>query len=393
MTRSSTVPPSVLIVGGGEFGLTAALELRARGWRVTVLEAGLFPNPTAASDDISKVVRADYGSDELHTELGELAIAGWRKWNREWRETLFHEDGFLVLTRKPMLPGGFEHDSFAQLVRRGHMLERLDGEAIGRRYPAWARAGFVDGYFNPLGGWVESGRVITRLAGAAREAGVELHGQTRVDQWIESGRTVAGAVARSGAEFRADLVLVAAGAWTPSLVPELQPVLRPSAQTVVHYRVGEPDRWRAPRFPVWAADIARTGWYGFPALADGTLKLANHGAGRSLHPDEPREVLAEEIERSREFLRANLPEAAEAPMIGACVCFYCDSFDGAFWMDRVPGRDGLVVAAGDSGHAFKFAPLLGGVIADMVEGKPNRWADRYAARVASSSALESARAK
>jgi glycine/D-amino acid oxidase-like deaminating enzyme len=384
---------SILIVGGGEFGLTAALELRRRGWRVTLLEAGTLPNPLSASDDISKVVRADYGFDEQHTAMGELALAGWRQWNRDWNETLFHEDGFLVLTREPMAPGGFEHDSFAHLTARGHALERLDEDIVRKRFPAWAVAGWRNGYFNPGGGWVESGRVIARLAESARAAGVEIHERLRVTGWIENGRSVIGARVASGAEFRADLALVAAGAWTPSLVPELREVLKPSGQTVVHFQVPDAHRWQAPGFPVWAADIARTGWYGFPAKPDGTLKIANHGPGRPLHPDDPREVLAADIERFRNFLRENLSGLADAPILKTHLCFYCDASDGAFWMDHLPQRPGLVIAAGDSGHAFKFAPVLGGLIADVVERKPNPWAARYAARSSAQSArLESARA-
>lgn len=388
----ATSAPAILIVGGGEFGLTAALELRRRNWRVTLLEAGTLPNPLSASDDISKVVRADYGTDAQHTEMGELALAGWRRWNAHWQESLYHEDGFLVLTRHAFAPGGFEHDSWQTLTARGHRLERLDATAVQKRFPAWAHAGWAEGYFNPTGGWVESGKVIGRLAADARAAGVAVHEQERVTEWIEHGRTVVGARTQSGKEFRADLVLVAAGAWTPSLVPELRDVLKPSAQTVLHFRVESPREWQAPPFPVWAADIARTGWYGFPAKADGTLKVANHGAGRTLHPDDPREVPPEDIERFRQFLRENLPALADAPLAGTRVCFYCDSFDGAFWINHVGERPGMIVAAGDSGHAFKFAPVLGGLIADVVERKASPWAARYAARQRSGPALESARA-
>ena len=71
------VEPSIVVVGAGVFGLTAALELRARGWRVTVIDPGPVPTPTAASTDISKVVRMDYGADELWTDLGRRSIARW----------------------------------------------------------------------------------------------------------------------------------------------------------------------------------------------------------------------------------------------------------------------------------------------------------------------------
>ena len=83
---------------------------------------------------------------------------------------------------------------------------------------------------------------------------------------------------------------------------------------------------------------------------------------------------------------------ANAPVKTARVCFYCDSADGAFWMDAVPGRRGLFVASGDSGHAFKFAPVLGELIADRVERRANPILSRYGARTAGSESRDSARA-
>jgi glycine/D-amino acid oxidase-like deaminating enzyme len=386
-------PRSILIVGAGEFGLIAALELRRRGWAVTLLDPGPVPRESAASTDISKVVRCDYGADEQHTALGEAALAGWGLWNRRWGAPLYHEDGFLVLARDAMRPGGFEHESFVKLTARGHRLERMDSSALRRRHPAWRAERFPDGYFNPRGGWAASANVIARLAAQAKDDGVAVREGTACARLLEGGSRIAGVVATTGEELRADLVLVAAGAWTPALLPHLRPVMRATGQPVLHLRVPDTREWQAPRFPVWAADIARTGWYGFPALADGTLKVANHGPGRRVHPDEPRAVLPEEIEGFRAFFRDSLPALAQAPILGTRLCLYCDTFDGAFWIDHDPGRPGLVVAAGDSGHAFKFAPVLGGIIADVVERKPNPFAARYAWREPKGGAVESARAK
>ena len=132
----------VAIVGGGIFGVTAALAFRARGCDVTLLDPQL-PHPLAESTDISKVVRIDYGADADYTELGERALAGWRRWNARW--PLFHETGVTFLSRAPMAPGGFEHDSFALLTRRGHPVARLDAAECVRRFPAYRPGAYVDG--------------------------------------------------------------------------------------------------------------------------------------------------------------------------------------------------------------------------------------------------------
>lgn len=388
-----TATQSIVIVGAGVFGLTAARELRARGWGVTVVDPGPVPTPTAASTDISKVVRMDYGADELWTELGRRSLARWAEWNAQSGQPLFHHDGFLVLSRQAMRPGGFEHDSFKLLTAQGEKLQRLDSAAIARRFPAWAAEQYPDGYLNPTGGWAESGKTVAWLAGMARVEGVQVVENCAFDRLLESGSRVIGVRAKDGREFRADLTLLATGAWTPALLPESGDVMWATGQPVLHFRVANPTEWQAPRFPVWAADIGRTGWYGFPALADGTLKVANHGPGRRVHPDEPREVSPDDEPRFRAFLRDTFPALADAPLIGTRLCLYCDTFDGNFWLDHHPQRPGLVVAAGDSGHAFKFAPVLGELIADAVERKTEGAQKRFAWRARTAACGEGARAR
>lgn len=372
--------------------MTAAMELCRRGWRVTVVDPGPVPRPVAASTDISKVVRLDYGADELYTAMCESALAGWDLWNTRWESPLYHQDGFLLLTTGAMEPGGFEHESFGLLQRRGRTPERLGASARTTRFPAWSGDKYRDGYFSARGGWVESGKVLAQLAVDATAHGVQLAQGVAVERLLETDSGIAGIRTTEGAELRADLVLVAAGAWTPTLLPHLGGVMWATGQPVVHFKVERAADWQAPRFPVWAADISRTGWYGFPALADGTLKIGRHGAGRRVHPDEPRTVLPSEQDPFRAFLRESLPALSDAPIIETRLCLYCDTFDGDFWIGHDADRAGLVVAAGDSGHGFKFAPVLGSLIADVIEGQPNPWAPRFAPRIREVDGKEAARA-
>ena len=370
---------TLLVVGGGVFGLTAALELRRRGWRVRLLDVAPLPTPGASSTDISKAVRQDYGADAFYTDLAGEAIEGWRAWNARFGETLYREVGFLLMRRSPFAPGTFEGDSYEMLRARGCPVERLDREALRRRFPAWNAELYVDGYFNPRAGWVPSARVVSLLADEARAAGVVVH-EARSLALVDSGDRVTGVRTASGESLTADCVLVACGAWTPVLLPELSQVLRPVAQPVVHLAPADAGPYRAPHFPVWAADISATGWYGFPATPEGIVKIGNHGPGHAVEPTERHELPERDVERCREFLRGTFPALAEAPLVGGRLCFYCDTPDGDFWIDRHPERAGLVVAAGGSGHGFKFAPVLGRIIANVVEGRPDPHASRFAWR-------------
>src|SRR3990172_4548732 len=382
---------SILVVGGGIFGLTVAIELRRRGRNVSLIDPGPLPHPLASSTDISKMIRMDYGSDELYTAMMEEAFVGWRAWNDEWGEPLYHESGFLILAGGPMQSGGFEYESFVLLQARGHPVQRIDSDQIRRRFPEWVAKTYPDGYFNPVGGYAESGKVVGKLVGQARRSGVTVAEGVGLRRLLTRGGRVIGIESTDEVLREADIVVVAAGAWTPTLLPHMQGVMQPVGQPVLHFRVDTPEYFRPPRFPPWAADISRTGWYGFPAMPDGTLKIANHGPGRNVQPDDQRVVPPDEENHFRGFLRSALPALAEAPLIGSRLCLYCDTWDGNFWIDHDPDRPGLVVAAGGSGHAFKFAPILGRLIADVVERAPNPYASRFAWRARAERRTEDAR--
>ena len=379
----------VVVVGAGIFGAAGALELARRGRSVALLDRGAVPHPDAASTDISKVIRLEYGSDAFYMDRMEEALRGWRALNERWPRPLFHETGFAILTSEPMAEGSFELESFELLASRGHPVERLEADEVVRRFPAWRPGAFVDGYYNQLGGWAESGEVVARFVEEAVAAGVELRPGARVAALLEEGDAVRGVRTEAG-EIRAGHVVLACGAWTGVLVPELAEAMRPVGQPVLHFRPASIADFEAPRFVPWAADISRTGWYGFCAAAGDVVKVANHGPGALTDPDGARPLPEGAEARFREFFRGALPGLADAPRVGSRLCLYCDSFDGDPWIAAHPGRPGLVVASGGSGHGFKLAPLLGEAIADAVEGRP-RWPERFGWRDVSSRRFEEAR--
>jgi sarcosine oxidase / L-pipecolate oxidase len=208
---------------------------------------------------------------------------------------------------------------------------------------------------------------------------------------LEHGSRVGGVRTTAGTEISADAVVVCAGAWTPTLLPWLSDRLHAVAQPVLLFGVSDPTAFSGASFPPWTADIAGSGWYGFPALADGRLKVGHHGPGVPIHPDARGEVSREHVSRARAFLGEALPALARAPLVEQRVCLYCDSPDGDFLIDVDPDREGLVVASGGSGHAFKFAPMLGALVADAVEGRSNPWAGRFRWRPGSGELAEAAR--
>ena len=362
----------IIVVGAGINGVTAAIELRKRDHEVALADPGPLPHPLAASTDISKAVRAAYGTDEEYTDLAEHSIKRWREWNREFGTQLYHEVGVMFARRRELKLGDFEHESFKILESRGHKIERMNSARAWERFPAWNPELYRDGVLELEAGYAESGRVVASLIGHAKSLGVELREGAQFSQLDEDDDRVKGIVLEDGQRFASDAVVMTVGAWTPYLLPFTKKFFCSSGQPVFHLKPREPELFAPERFPVFGADITTTGYYGFPINRDGVVKIANHGRGREMSPESPERAVTPEDEKNlREFLSSTFPALADAPIVYSRICMYCDTHDGHFWIARDPEREGLVIAAGDCGHGFKFAPVLGEIIADAVEEKPN----------------------
>lgn len=370
-----------LVIGGGIFGITAAVELANRGFKVGLINPDTIPHHLAASTDITKAVRMEYGSDQETMRMVETCIKRWREWNDFFEEELYHEVGFLMLSHESLESERqrYEWNSYQNLLAAGYDLQRLGAEEIRRRFPAVNTAHYVEAVFNPTAGYVQSGRVVEVLADYGRDIGVDIfEGQTAADFVIEKGH-IRGVRTREGETFFCDQALVAAGAHTPYLLPELQPFIKATGHPVFWLKPADPAHFQPPQFAVFAADISNTGWYGFPYFPQhGVVKVAKHAAGLVLHPDkDDRQVHDAEVAGMRQFLAYTFPELVDAPLVYTRRCLYTDTLDGQFWIDRHPEIEGLAVSSGGSGHAMKMAPLLGELAADVVEGQDNPFLARY----------------
>ncbi len=367
-----------IVVGAGINGVVAAIELRKRGREVVLVDPGPLPHALAASTDISKAVRAAYGADEDYTALAEQSREIWRQWNVQFGVELYHEIGFLFLRQRSIQPGDFEYESFKLLERRGHRIERISSKQLRERYPAFNAERYPDGFLDLEAGYAESGRVVAALIQRAKSLGVELRENAKFRELDEAGDRAKGILLENGEKIAADTVVMAVGAWTPYALPFTRNFFRASGQPVFHLKPEKPELFTPERFPIFGADISTTGYYGFPLNRDGVVKIANHGCGREMSPDSPeRAVTKEEENKMRQFLSDSFPGLADAPIVFTRICLYCDTHDGNFWIAPDPERPELIIAAGDCGHGFKFAPVLGEIIADAVEGKSNPLLEKF----------------
>ena len=370
-----------LILGAGIFGLSTAIELIKRKYSVGLLNPDLIPDPLAASTDISKIVRMEYGTDTEYMAMAIESIEGWKDWNDLFNDTLYHNTGYLLTTSGPLDSGqyGYEHSCYQNLLRKGFKPERLNQGQLGTRFPAFNSDFYQDGMYHAIGGFVESGRLLETLATYARQLGVEIHEGQTADKLLSRKGRMEAVKTREGSSFQAGHVIVCAGNSTPYLIPDLKPNMKITGHPVFHVKPSQAELFRPPHFSVFTANISTTGWYGFPLHPEKqVVKIANHSVGLELHPEHDERVVSQEdVLHFRAFLAEALPALAEDPIVYTRLCCYTDTLDGHFWIDHHPEIKGLSVGSGGSGHGLKMGPIIGDMIATMAEGGEHKWSARY----------------
>ncbi|GJN94332.1 hypothetical protein Rhopal_007406-T1 [Rhodotorula paludigena] len=380
-------PHSVLIVGAGEFGATTALALAEGPYRssaslITVLDRGAQPPAEdAASSDYNKIVRADY-SDPLYQAYALDAIAQWR--SPRWREH-FHECGIVVGSHESHPQAGYVRKSYQLNVDAddASVEELREGERLREFYPEGVELGTFPGhvaYKNNIGGWAASRDAVVSALDLSRALGVQcVCGEASTLLHTADGTDVRGVRLRDGRTLEADIVILATGSWTPQLLPELAKNCLPTGQTVATIQLTEEERIRYKDIPV--SLFLDTGFYCFPPNPDGVFKMAIHDRGwlspTGSLPSLPRTCLtagyeAQEIpscalEAIQRGLRAVYPELVDKEIKETRLCWYSDRESGDFLFDWHPKYRSLFVAAGGSGHAYKFLPLLGSWILSSLQ--------------------------
>jgi sarcosine oxidase/L-pipecolate oxidase len=381
---NSTSPKStrILIVGAGAFGTSTAYHLAQRGYTsITVLDRYPPPSCEAASTDISKIIRSDY-NEPLYVRLGLESIKAWSSW--DLFKGLYKVPGWILSAKKLSVP--FVHGSIETCTRlRVKGLEVLTPEGIRERFPVIM--GQLDGWninvWNPTAGWAKAGEALERMAQAAMGEGVRyISGDAGyVRRLVFRDGECTGAATADGGAYEADLVVLATGAWTPSLI-DLQGQLTAKGHSVAHIQLTPSETKHYSQLPI--LDNLELGYF-FPPQEDGTFKLAHSqfitntrtDAGSGITTSiphtfvqSPGDTLPAEIERTmRANLRRVLPELADRPFSYTRLCWDADTADRHFLITPHPDHKRLFLATGGSAHGFKFLPVVGQYVADLLEGR------------------------
>lgn len=362
-----SVKNSVIVVGGGIMGVQTAYHLALLGHTVTLLDQRDVPNQWAASGDHLRVFRLTYGKDAFYTEMALKALPMWLELNTLTEETLLLQNGVLELAPSA---AGYEAQSLSVLKDRKVRFEKLLPPDVKKRYPMYRSAAFKWALFHPDGGMIWASRSVAATASIAQRKGVKIRNGVRVVS-IQKDKTGIKSVKDStGKVWEADKFLFAAGYWSNELLKPWGVPIKITKQEQLFLRPQEGrGRYRPEHFPVFISQ--KGGFYGFPVHIQGFIKIADYRKGpvvKTADPDEQR-TLSPKFEKScRKFLQEHMPELADFVDFEGHVCWYDNTPDNDFILDRLPDAPNGFVAAGFSGHGFKFAPIIGKSMAELMVG-------------------------
>jgi monomeric sarcosine oxidase len=339
----------VVVVGAGINGLCAAWWLNRRGARVAVVEQHALAHDRGSSHGRSRITRSAY-ADAAYVRL--MQVAHGEAW------PALEADAGRPLRRKRdgcffgPIDGPFRDyvDAIAQVDVDA---EAIEGAEARRRFPMFRFPAGVAAVHDRTAAVVAAADTMDALRGLLRARGVVLAEGCAVTELAPAERRVE----TSRGVLVADRFVVAAGPWTSRLLPGLKPRLTPVRQTVGYFDVPG-----AADFPVWAWRGREDFYYGLPEFQRPGLKAANHRtSGVADDPDVDGTLPVDDV---RAFLDAQLAVPV-GELLATERCFYTNTDDEDFVIDHVPGAPNVVVAAGMSGHGFKFGPLTGRILAEL----------------------------
>lgn len=370
-----------IVVGLGAMGSATLFHLARRGLRVLGLEQFSPGHQFGSSHGDSRIIRETYFEHPLYVPLVQRAHELWRELEAASGKSLMTITGGLMIGP----PDGSVVSGTLRSARE-HRLphEILTPSRVHERFPAFELEGDLVAVMDPRAGYLDPEACNRAHIDLARLAGGEAHFDEPVLEWKPDGDGVR--VVTQAGSYAADQLVLAGGAWTASLAPELGLPLTIERQTVFWFESDDLDMsYHAADFPIYAYEYkAGHICYGFPRLPRGMKASVMHSGELARDAESVRRVVKDdEVKPLRAALCPVLPQLAEAAVRESSVCIFTNTPDHDFIIDLHPEHRQVLISSPCSGHGFKFASAIGELQAELIaEGKArfdlspfraNRW--------------------
>jgi sarcosine oxidase len=351
----------VIVAGIGAMGSAACYHLARRGLRVLGLEKHDIPHTMGSSHGTNRIIRLAYYEDPSYVPLLRRAYELWRELESGFGEQLLYITGSIDADDR-------DGAIFTESLRSCHIHdiehEVLTSAQLTARFPGYRLPTNHMALYQPDGGFVMSERAIVAHVLGAIEAGAEIRAQEEMLAWELTASGVRVETRRGVVE--AERLVISTGAWIGKHVDGFAALAQPERQVLAWLQPLEPALFTPDVFPVFNLNTVEGRYYGFPVYGVPGFKI-----GRYHHLDE--QVDPDAIDRAgrdddeavlRDFTATYFP-AANGSLMALRTCMFTNTPDEHFIVDTLPDEPRVVVASPCSGHGYKFAAVIGEILADL----------------------------
>ncbi len=350
-----------IVIGVGGMGSSTLYNLAKRGRRVLGLEQFDIPHAEGSSHGVNRIIRLAYYEHPSYVPLLRRAYELWSDIESVTGEQLLYKTGSIDTA-----PSGHEvfEGSLESCLLHDIPHRVLNHAQINEEFPGYQLPPGHMGLLQGDGGFVLSERSIVAYANAAMSTGAEIHAREVVSGWEPDQDGVR--VFTDRGEYTAERLVITAGAWTSGMVPILDDLAVPERQVLAWLQPIDGSLYTPEVFPVFNAYFDEGRYYGFPVYGIPGFKVGRyHHLEEVIDPDFAIKTVNSEDEAVlRSAVERYFPKANGTTMT-LKTCMFTNTPDEHFIVDLLPANSQVAVAAGFSGHGFKFASVIGEILADL----------------------------
>jgi sarcosine oxidase len=349
-------------------GSATLFHLANRGLRVLGLERFDLVHEYGSSHGLTRIIRLAYWEHPTYVALLRRSYELWRELQRGAGEQLLYITG--SVDAGPPGSSIFE-GALKSSELHGLPHEVMDGAELHRRFPGYGVPRTMQCLYQPDGGFLLPERCNVAHVAQALARGAEVRCREPVLEWGVSGDHVW--VRTDRTQYEAGRLVICVGAWASKLVPELAQLAVPERQVVAWLQPIHPEHFETTTFPVFNLEVEEGRYYGFPSFLVPGFKFGKyHHLGENVDPDTVnREPRPDDEELLRAFAHRYFPDGA-GPTLMLKGCLFTNSPDRHFILDLHPEYPEVAIAAGFSGHGYKFCSVVGEIMADLAERGESR---------------------
>ena len=371
MTDPTTVYDCI-VIGFGGVGSAALREAAKKGWRVLGIDQFGPAHDRGSSHGQTRIIRRAYFEHPDYVPLTHRAFEMWDELNKRHRTSPQIKE---LITKTGLLQIGRSDSEIIEGVRKSAKLhdlkvEQFTSEEIERRLPLFKIDQGQVGLFEPDAALLRVELCVAAMIDQAVKHGAEICSNVTVSRWsVKDNGDVR--VSTQDGNFVAKRLIISAGAWTPELLPNLDLGLSILQKQQHWFPLDRVDQKIENNFPCFLLEQDNGScFYGFPEIDYLGMKVCEHTGGIPIAGPQSidRELDEAELERTNAFMKSHF-NFGRSRLVHHSTCMYTMSADGHFYVDNYPALDNIVFAAGLSGHGFKFAPVLGRHLIQLLDGQ------------------------